>query len=145
MLDKLYECLKLESQLIEELIKLSMVQQEALITFKIKNLMSIAETQDKINQKLREYEDFRIRLLMNWLNINRTDAINLKLSSIERKLPQNQMVELRRIRLRFKKMVTKLHSLNTTNRVLANRARNSVQNILMTFTNGGNRVFNVKV
>ncbi|MGA2297536.1 MAG: flagellar export chaperone FlgN [FCB group bacterium] len=145
MLSTLLTFLKYEEQLLRELISLSEQQQNALIKFNTPQLEKVTSYQAEIQKNLRNAEDKRIMLLMTSFGITRMEATNLYLSSIIKKFPREEVTELEKIRMSMKDMVNKLHSQNTINRVLANRARKNVREILGFFTNGSNQVCNVTV
>lgn len=145
MLSKLIECLKREQLLVSKMLELAKIQQQALINFETAKIEELALDQDHLAKQLRNHEEARIKIMMTWLNISRNDAMNLKLSVLENKLKDNEMIEVKRIRIAMKKLVSEWQNTNNTNRILANRAKNNVQNILMALTNNGNRIFNMKV
>ncbi|MCX6146686.1 MAG: flagellar protein FlgN [Candidatus Kapabacteria bacterium] len=145
MLAKLHSFLKFEKDLIDKLTKLAEEQRDALVKFDMIKVEQLAIYQDDLVKKIREAEEKRIKLLMNWMGISRMEAVNLKLSSIERRLEGAQMLEIKRLRIALKKLVSNLQNLNNTNRVLANRAKSSIQNMMMMFVGGGHQMFNVKI
>jgi predicted nucleotide-binding protein (sugar kinase/HSP70/actin superfamily) len=145
MLSTLLTFLKYEEQLLRELMSLSEQQQNALIKFNTPQLEKVTSYQAEIQKNLKNAEDKRIQLLMTSFGITRMEATNLYLSSILKRFPKEEVTELEKIRMSMKDMVNKLHSQNTINRVLANRARRNVREILGFFTNGSNQVCNVTV
>lgn len=145
MLSKLHKFLKYEKELIDKLTKLAEQQRDALVKFDMIKVEQLAIYQDDVVKNIREAEEKRIRLLMNWMGLTRIEAMNLKLSSIEKRLNGEELIEIKRLRIALKKLVSNLQNLNNTNRVLANRAKSSIQNIMMMFVGGGHQMFNVKI
>lgn len=145
MFDKFIDCLRAEKDFIVKLVELAKKQQNCLISFDISQLNEITPNQEFLQKQLREYEEYRVKLLMNWLGINSNDALSLKLSTLEKKLDKENMKKLRPLRLELQKLVLELQSLTNTNRVLVNRAKSSVQNIMSLFTRNGNQIVNRKI
>jgi flagellar biosynthesis/type III secretory pathway chaperone len=145
MLTNLFSYLKHEQNLLKELLTLADKQQKALIKFNTKELESITAYQVEVSTGLKDAEEHRITMLMNLFGIARKDAVNLTLSSLERYYQGEDLDEIRQLRLELRALTSKLQSINTMNRVLANRARNSVGELLSVFTNGTNRICNVKI
>lgn len=145
MFEKFIECLSVEKDVIEKLVKLAKSQQQCLIKFDISQLNEITPNQDYLQKQLKSYEEYRVKLLMKWLEINSNDALSLKLTTLEKKLNKKDMALLRPIRIELQKLVLELQNLTNTNRVLVNRAKNSVQNIMNLFTRNGNQIVNKKI
>ncbi|MFY8160955.1 MAG: flagellar protein FlgN [Candidatus Kapaibacteriota bacterium] len=145
MFEKFIECLSVEKDVIEKLVKLAKTQQQCLIKFDISQLNEITPNQDYLQKQLKSYEEYRVKLLMKWLEINSNDALSLKLTTLEKKLNKKDMALLRPIRIELQKLVLELQNLTNTNRVLVNRAKNSVQNIMNLFTRNGNQIVNKKI
>jgi hypothetical protein len=143
--EKFIECLNVEKDVIEKLVDLAKSQQQCLIKFDISQLNEITPNQDYLQKQLKGYEEYRVKLLMKWLEINSNDALSLKLTTLEKKLNRRDMALLKPIRIELQKLVLELQSLTNTNRVLVNRAKNSVQNILNLFTRNGNQIVNKKI
>lgn len=145
MLAKLFGFLKYEKQLLAELVELAEKQQKALVHFDMSALNDVSSSQEHLALNLRKVEEQRIDFIMNWLRISRNDAHQMQLSSIESKLQGESHSELKSMRENLKGLIDKLNNLNTTNRILANRAKHSVSQSLSSLTNGSNHVYNVKV
>ncbi|HOK14141.1 MAG TPA: flagellar protein FlgN [Candidatus Kapabacteria bacterium] len=145
MLAKLFNFLQFEQQLLQEMIRLAERQKVALVKFNIKELEEITSFQEELAKSLRQAEEQRIAYLMSWLNISRTEALKLKLSTIEKQFPNEDTKELRKLKRNLAKLVNILQDLNLTNRVLANRAKSNVSNILAVLSNGNNYVCNVQI
>jgi hypothetical protein len=145
MLSTLLTFLKYEEQLMGEMLNLASKQQDALIKFNTSQLEQVTQYQIEIAKNLRNAEEKRINLLMNNFGLSRKEAVNLKLSAIAEKFDTDEAAELIRMRNSLREQIDNLQSINLVNRVLANRAKNSVREILGFFTNGSNRVCNVRV
>ncbi len=145
MLTKLFTYLKHEQQLLNELISLAEKQQKALIRFDSAELEKIATYLAEVAKTLRDAERYRINLLMSWLNISSAQARQIKLSAFEKLLKSDELNALRTMRLSLRDLIIKFHTMNATNRALANRARNSVREILANLTNGSNNMCNVTI
>ena len=145
MISTLLTFLKYEEQLLRELVSLAEQQQNALIKFNTPQLDKVTSYQLEISRNLKIAEDKRIQLLMTSFGISRMEATNLYLSSIIKRFPKEEVSELENIRMTMKDLVSKLHNQNLINRVLANRARRNVGEMLGYITNGVNQVCNVTV
>lgn len=137
--------LKHEEQLLQEIVVLAEKQQKALIKYDATMLEEIISYQNVMNQSLKKAEENRISMIMNWLSVSRTDATKLRLSALETYFSKEDLQELKKMRSSMRGLINKLNSLNTTNKVLTNRARISVSEMISHFTNGRNYVCNVKV
>lgn len=145
MLSKLFTYLKYEQHLLGELLSISEKQQKALIHFDTTMIQELASYQEEVARSLRETEEQRIKLLMTWLKLSRKEANELKLSSLERALFADEKIEMHNLRIELKKLIDKVQNFNSMNRILANRARTSVQELIKILTNGTNHVCNVRV
>lgn len=144
MLSQLIQYMEYEKILLGQLVKYAELQQEALKNFDVKSVEKFSEIQDKVSQKLKQTEKDRIEMIMKWMGLSRKDATNLKLSTIEKKLKGDNFKIVSNLRETLSELTTKLYDLNKNNRILINRAKNSVQNMMEIFT-GGRRICNVKV
>ncbi|MFN3195095.1 MAG: flagellar export chaperone FlgN [Chlorobiota bacterium] len=144
--EKFIEFLKREKELSEKLLLLSNRLREALMSQRQDLVEKITNDQHTITAKLKEMEERRLRYLVSKLSISRVDATQLKLSEIEQSMEGENKIELRRIRIAMKKIVAELQEANTTNRLLSNRAKNSVNNIISILNSrNGRKVCDVKV
>ncbi|TAL69243.1 MAG: hypothetical protein EPN82_08055 [Bacteroidetes bacterium] len=137
--------LKYEKQLLKEMVILAQKQQSALIKFNTNELDRITSYQFEVSKSLKLAEEKRIKMLMSMFGISRAEATNLKLSTIIEKMNKNDVLELESMKGEMNSLIGNLQHFNTLNRVLANRARNSVREILTILTNGTNNVCNVTV
>lgn len=145
MVTKLLTYLKHEEQLVSELITLAQRQQRALVKYDMSELENLTSYQEETSKYLREAEDQRIKLIMAWLNLPRKEASSVWLSDIEKYIKSEEITEVRQMRKNLNQKLNLLNALNNTNRLLANRARNNVSQIMNIFSNGSNQVCNVKV
>ena len=137
--------LKFEHQLLKEMVSLAEQQQNHLIKFSAIELEKISSYQSEISSNLRLAEEKRIKILMNDLKMSRNQAMNLTMSEIVRNFVSEDAAEYKTLQKELKYLVNKLQNFNVVNRVLANRARISVRELLGFFTNGTNQVCNVKI
>lgn len=145
MLSNLFQFLLHEKQLLKELIELAERQQKALVEYKIEDLEEITGCQAELSASLREAEDRRLAMLAAALKVSRTEAAAMTMTKLEQYFDADELNELRRLKHELRSLTNSLRNLNLVNRVLANRARRSVADILSMFRNGFNHVCNVKV
>jgi hypothetical protein len=145
MMTNLLTYLKYEKQLLKEMVILAQKQQSALIKFNANELDKITSYQFEVSKSLKNAEEKRIKMLMSMFGITRVEATNLKLSNVIERMNKDDMIELETMKNDMNKLISNLQQFNTLNRVLANRARNSVREILTILTNGTNSVCNVKI
>jgi len=145
MLAKLFNFLQFEEQLLQELVRLAERQQKALVKFNVKEIEEITSYQEELAKGLRRAEEQRISYLMAWLGISRSEALKIRLSSLEKNSNIDDVKEIHYMKKNISKLVNNLQELNLTNRVLANRAKTSVGTMMNVFTNGQNHICNVSV
>ncbi|MFP4369934.1 MAG: flagellar protein FlgN [Candidatus Kapaibacterium sp.] len=145
MLDKLMNFLKHEEHLLSELVELAAKQQIALVKFDMRMLEEVSKFQEAVANSLRESEDKRIRFLMSKLGCGRAAAADIRLSQLEKYFEGDELMEVKILRKKLKNLLDRLQDLNTSNRVLANRARSGVAEALSLFTNGRQNVCNVRI
>ena len=137
--------LKYEKQLLKEMVILAQKQQSALIKFNTNELDRITSYQFEVSKNLKQAEEKRIKMLMTMFGISRAEASKMKLSNIIEKMNKQEVLEFETMKGEMSTLIGSLQQFNTLNRVLANRARNSVREILTILTNGTNNVCNVTV
>jgi len=142
---KLITYLKYEEQLLSELLNLAEQQQNALIKMKFDELNLITGLQNEVSSNLRKAEDTRLTILANWLKISKSKANVLKLSDLARLCSKEEYIELDKLKVDMSNLMARLYEINTTNRILTNRARHSFNEMIQILTNGTNNVCNVKV
>lgn len=144
--EKFVDFLKREKELSEKLLMLSGRLREALMSQRQDLVEKISQDQHIITAKLKEMEERRLRYMVSKLSISRVEASQMRLSEIEKTVEGENKIELRRIRIAMKKIVSELQDVNTTNRLLSNRAKNSVSNIITALNSrNGRKVCDVKV
>ena len=144
--EKFVDFLQREKELTEKLLMLSNRLREALMSQRQDLVEKISQDQHIITAKLKEMEERRLRYMVSKLCISRVEASQLRLSEIEKTVEGENKIDLRRIRIAMKKIVSELQEVNTTNRLLSNRAKNSVTNIITTLNSrNGRKVCDVKV
>ena len=145
MLSKLITYLKYEEQLLRDLFNLAERQQNALVKMKLEDINDITSLQDEISGNLRKAEDNRLTIIANWLKITKQKAGQIKLSELAKLCNKNESQEIENLKDSMNLLILELHSINTSNRVLTNRARHSVKEMIEILTNGTNNVCNVRV
>jgi len=145
MEQQLYGYLQFEQQLLQEMLRLADKQQSALVNYHISELSEITSYQEAIIKNIRQAEEKRISLLMQWLGVSRKEAATLKLSNLEEKIENEEVcAEIKKMRKTLRGMIDQLHNLNSTNRLLTNRARTNIKD-MMEYITGGRTVCNVEV
>lgn len=146
MLKDLGNYLKHEYQLIAKLIDLAKRQQEALVNFDVDSLYDITKFQNDIATSFRRVENQRIEMLMNWFGISRSQAMNLRISQLQNAFSDYDFSEMKSLRKSMSKLLIELNSINATNRVLSNRAKHSVNEMMQSLSQKGDvQVCNVRV
>ena len=142
---KLFGYLQYEYQLLQEMIRLAERQQVALVKYHISELSEITSFQEALIKSIRDAEGKRISYLMEWLKISMKDAVELQLSAIIERITDSEISsQLKDIRSELRKSIERLYNLNATNRLLTNRARLNIKD-MMTFITGGKSVCNVEI
>lgn len=134
-----------EKDILNELVGLAEKQQRALVEYDINALNEIVSYQDALSKNLKETEEKRIRLLMNWLQISRSEAMKIRLSAIEKSLKSAEQQNIKELRMQLNDLMVRFKNYNTSNRVLANKGKNSTAQMLAMFKNGNNSVCNVRI
>jgi hypothetical protein len=142
---KLFGYLQYEYQLLQEMIRLAERQQVALVKYHISELSEITSFQEALIKSIRDAENKRISYLMEWMGIGMKEATELQLSAIIERIKDDSICsEIKNIRSELRKSIERLYNLNATNRLLTNRARTNVKDIIGYIT-GGKNVCNVEV
>lgn len=145
MIEKLMVYLRYEEQLLEELVGLAQEQQKALVLLNLTDLDYISRKQEEMLANLKQAEDARIKFMMDWLKITRTSASKMTMSQILNFSDKNNYSVLQLMQESMNSLSNQLVNLNMANRVLSNRAKNSVTELISILTNGTNNVCNVRV
>lgn len=145
MKEILLKYLSEEKELMEQLVEMTTLQKNALVKYDIAGLENITMRQWEISKEMRQVEDQRLTLISSWLGIKKADAIKLKLSDIMLLMKEENTSEFGRIKSDIRNLLQVLQGNFSLNRVLANRARNSIGELLHNMSNGDNHVCNVKI
>lgn len=145
MLKLLIEYLGEEEKLLKKILKLANDLNKAFIRFDSASIERVSDKQDFVLKQLSRMEEKRIDLLMQWLKLNKEEAHNLKLSTIERNIKGPEKDQIKNLKESIGSINTQLLEINRNNKILGNRSRYSVNNIMKTLTNGKNVVLNVRV
>jgi flagellar biosynthesis/type III secretory pathway chaperone len=82
---------------------------------------------------------------MNSMQLTRKEASTMTISSLKESLTGDRIESLSAMQKELRDLTQELHQLNSTNRVLAHRARTSIQELMSIFNSDGVRVCNVTV
>lgn len=137
--------LRHEEQLVTKLIELARRQQEALVNFNVDDLYEINQFQNDISMSFTRVENERLALIMRWFKISKAQAMRIKLSQLETAFDAEYLKAVKILKQRLKKKLIELAELNNNNRVLSNRAKNSVQDMMKSLSAGEKQVCNVQV
>ncbi|MGI6369628.1 MAG: flagellar protein FlgN [Ignavibacteria bacterium] len=145
MEQQLYGHLRFEQQLLEELVRLARKQQTALVNYNVTELEEITAFQDELIKNVRNAEEKRINLITAWFGISRKDAANLRLSSLEQYIKNEDIsYDIKNMRENMNDLLEQLQNLNITNNLLINRANAGIKEIVTAIT-GGKSVCNATV
>lgn len=131
--------------ILKELILYAGRQQQALIHLSADELDKITLAQQELMAKMHQKEQMRWRILSQMTGNSLKEAASITLSGLIDNLPETQRPFLQSMQADFAQAVKKLHELNTTNRVLATRARTNAKEILNIFTEHQVFVLNTRV
>lgn len=145
MLSKFIKILKSQEYLLSELLSLAEQQTNNLKNNDISLVEDNSRRQNDILNQITVNEELRIDFLSKWLNIEKKDALRLKVSSIERRLKGEALLQVKEIRESILRIQVRLDKTSKQNRILSNRAKFSVNNILKIFSSDKTAVFNVRV
>lgn len=145
MINKFLDILEKEEIILSQLVLVTEYQNRALIEYKTSSVPDIINKQDSLLSQLSKIENERIKMFMEIFKISRVEAVNLKLSMIEGKLKGDNALAVKKLRMSIAKLNSKLIKLNNENRILANRGKQSINNIIKTLNQNNNAVFNVRI
>lgn len=146
MLKELTNILKHQSQLVAKMVELAKRQQQALVDFDVDTLYDISKFQNDIAVSFKRVENKRLEMLMDWFGINRNQAMKLRVSQLQNAFTDFDFSEMKDLRKSMSKMLIDLNNINNTNRVLSNRAKHSVYEMMQSLTKKGEvQVCNVRV
>ncbi len=127
---ELFGLLTLEQEILERVVDLATQQQQALIQFNSTRIEEIACEQDVYARQMEECERQRIRLLCATFGISVAASRNLKLSQLATMIDTEHVQELQDFKERMHALTQNVQFVNSVNRVLAVRGRNSVKSTL---------------
>lgn len=130
MQKELIGLLAIEQDLLESIVKVAEEQQQALIKFDSDKITNIARRQESLSSQLKECEIQRFRLIAATFNMSIREAQGLTLSQLSDLLDTELFQEVVTLKQTLKGLVNKLQFLNSVNRILALRGRNSVRETL---------------
>lgn len=145
MIKQFLDILEKEEIILSQLVLVTEYQNRALIEYKTSSVPDIISKQDSLLSQLSKIENERIKMFMEIFKISRIEAVNLKLSMIEGKLKGDNALAVKQLRMSIAKLNSKLIKLNNENRILANRGKQSINNIIKTLNQNNNAVFNVRI
>ncbi len=145
MFDKILQIVELEKVLLKDLINLMKEQQTALVKLQISKLAELIHNQEELSKKIRSLELSRINLIASLLRISKMEASSITMTELAKFVNQAESHQLLKVRDEMKTLNSSFSNLSITNRLLANRAKNSFANILSILTNGSNQIYNVSV
>lgn len=145
MIDKILKIIELEKQFIIEMNDVLTKQQNALVHLHIGDLPELNTYQEDIAKKLKSLEATRINMIATMFNIPSSKAIAITLTDLAALVDPSYTPILKKLRDEMNALNLKYANLANTNRMLANRAKNSFTQIISVLTNGNNQVYNVKV
>jgi hypothetical protein len=145
MIDKLMIYLRYEEQILQDVVDLAKEQQRALVTMNLSQLEDISQRQEELLSNLKRAEDARINFMVEWLKITRTSASKMTMTQIMNFSDKQNYSVLSLMQESMNTLTNQLVSLNLTNRILSNRAKHSVGELIGILTNGTNNVCNVRV
>ncbi len=144
-MNELLGILEEERLMMNELVQSATEQQNALILLKAEDLERIAAHQSELLAALQQKEISRWKYIGAQLGISAKEASQVALSSLYPFLGMNSYEDFRTLQADLSALLSEWQSLNSTNRVLAFRARTSVKEILSFFSESDTRVCNVVV
>ncbi len=145
MNDNLMNILEYEKAILEDMLIVILEQKEALIKYDVDDLESINKKQEELSKQLLNAEKERINFIQNWLKLSKSEALELKLSALEKHLDTEKQSNFQKSREYLNGLIQKINELNSINRVLTNRARHTIHGILTVISGGNNHVCNVQI
>lgn len=142
-MDKLIEIIEQEYQILKSVSNHLESQKSALIEYDVNSLERETNQLIELIKKLKIIEEERINFIAREHNISKRDAIKLKFSQIFEHIAENDKIA--KLKQEFTKIIPQIVSTNSINNLLANRAINSLGEILTILSNGRNSVCNVKI
>lgn len=145
MIDKILKIIELEKQFIIEMNDVLAKQQNALVHLHIGDLPELNSYQEEIAKKLKALEATRINMIATMFNISNSKAVAITLTDLAAMSDPAYTPMLKKLRDEINLLNIRYTNLANTNRMLANRAKNSFTQIISVLTNGNNQVYSVQV
>lgn len=143
-MDDLLTTLQDQAGMLRELIRSSEEQQQALVHLRADELEKITQKQTELLLLMQQKERLRWHILTTDLGMNRQDAPRATLSELLGTMQDYEQEMYGSIRNELATLLARLQQLNNTNRLLAQRARNSTSHIL-DFMRDNVSICNVKI
>ncbi len=140
----LFDLLSREEEALKKMVEIAEEQKLALVRYDVLAVERYTQKLNELTREMKNYEEERMNLLMKELKLSKKEAFGLKLSDLNNfatELPADW--ETKRSRLRD--LIETLASVNSLNKLLANRAFNGIHEILSTLSNVDNSVCDVKI
>ncbi len=145
MIRNFIEILSDQTRILNSLVTLASVLHKSLLNYDTPMVEKVTSKQEDAMARLSELEEERLELIMKWLKLSRMEADSLRLSTIEHNLNGRAKEIISELKQKISSLNTELNKLNRENRILANKARYSVSNILHMLGSDQNAMCNVKV
>lgn len=145
MIERFMVYLRYEEKILQELVSIAGEQQRALVTMQLADLEEISQKQEEMLLNLKNAENARVKFLMEWLKLTKSEAEKMTISQILNFSDNNNYSVLELMQESMKVLTNQLFNLNIANRILSNRAKHSVGELISILTNGTNNVCNFRV
>ncbi len=130
LMDDLLKTLQDQAGMIRELIRSAEDQQEALVHLRADDLEKITHRQTELLLLMQQKERLRWHIVHSDLGVNKQDAPRATLSELLTTMQEYEQEMYGSVRNELAALLARLQQLNNTNRLLAQRARNSTSHIL---------------
>lgn len=145
MFKKFLEILKKEIRALEEVLFFTEKQHLDLKEYNISEIEKNSLDLDSSIRKLNKLEEERIQFFMEWFKLSKKEAALLRISTLEKNLKGEALEIVGILKDELNSLNAKINFYNRHNKILTNRARNSVGKIMKLLSNSHKTVFNVKV
>lgn len=142
-MNRLEEIINKEYEILKEMLKLSEEQKNSLVKFDVNLAERTTSSLLELSKELKNYENERINYLVNEVKLSRKQAYTVKLTELADIVPISDDIMNKKEEMR--QMIEKLAGLNSLNKLLANRALSSINEILSSLSNSSSSVCNVRV
>lgn len=142
-MNRLEEIINKEYEILKEMLKFSEEQKNSLVKFDVNLAERTTSSLLELSKELKNYENERINYLVNEVKLSRKQAYTVKLTELADIVPISDDIMNKKEEMR--QMIEKLAGLNSLNKLLANRALSSINEILSSLSNSSSSVCNVRV